>query len=533
MNLPGSNRVHYAVIQSIYDEFIMAEGAISQARLEMCLQTATGKWLENWGSYFNVARRLNEPDESYSQRIIKSIIAPKCTVPSIREHVADYLQYAYPEKEYTQDDVLIREPWRDVAKYSHFGILSGNAMMTSNYYTHAVIDVRIPEEITAELLELVNAIKAAGVKVLWGVYNSYDVVSGFNDADEAWAAYHRHMKTEAKNNSINGLMLSGNGESRKLSGEREIWFEIASHFEWYAKVLMHNTDDSMVISKRDLIGLIDSYTKKETITEPAPESRCAMSGGRCLSVDAVLTGLKPIEKEIDRIYKIGEEAVEMLAALDDFLTLSCTGRMSTSKGVLFQYDANVELYHRLLEALDKFREEHPEYYDSVQGQIESGERVMWYVKRNKNWIWNTPLMTKEDFYTYWEPFKGDEHTVNSIIDFEDVYYQGYITFGDKYQPPIVRGLPRMALPGAMDFPYLYQSQTIEQRDLDEVYQAKRQRLGMEGTDTIRAWQILEYERDGSPVPYSVIENEQGPIEIEKTMQMESQRHEGPCEHTKL
>lgn len=525
MNLSDSNKVHYAVIQSIYDEFIMGDEDLRQSRLEMCLSTATGAWLDAWGSYFNVSRKLGETDEAYSRRIIKSVLNPKCTIPALKDHIADYLQDQYPDKEYSKDDVIIKEPWKDVAKYSHYGSMSGNAVMSSNYYTHAVIDVRVPEEITKELIDLVNAVKAAGVKVLWSVYNAYEVVSGFNNAEDAWAAYHRHLQTMTKSNSASGLMLSGNGASRKLSGEKEIWFEVAIHHEWYAKVLMHNTDESMVISKRDLIGLIDYYTRKEVVTRPSEGKACAMSGRSALSVDAVLDGQAPVTEEVDRIIKVGEDVADMLGALDDFLTLSCTGRMSTSKGTLFEYNAAAELYDRLLEAVRKFREENPDYYESVQGMIENGERCMWYVARNKNWIWNTPLMSMEDFYEYWEPFGDPEHTAASIIGFEDAYYAGYITFGDKYQPPIVRGIPRMALVGALDFPYLFESQTLQQRDLEAVYAAKLERYGTGAGDDTRVSHILDYERDGSPKPFSVIENEQSPIEVDNQFAFEVRPHD--------
>lgn len=526
MNLTRSGRVHYAVIQSLNDEFIMAGGDLDQARLEMCLSTASGKWLDAWGSYFNVSRKLDEADVDFSRRIIDSVISPKCTIPAIRDDITDYLQAHHPEKGYTSTDVIIKEPWQDIGKYSHFGTLSGNAIMTSSYYTHAVIDIRIPEEITDDLLDLVNAVKAAGVKVMWGVYNSYEVVSGFDTADDAWAAYHRHMQTHVRNDSINGLILSGNGASRKLSGEKEIWFEVATHHEWYVKVLMHDTDKSMVITKKDLIGLIDSYTRKETVMLPPDGRQCTMSGGGCLSVDAVLDGPRPRYEEVERIMKIGEDALQLLETLDDFLTLSCTGRLSTSKGTLFEYNAAAQLYRHLMDAVGRFQEENPEYAASVQGPIENGgDRCMWYVARNKNWVWNTPLMSMEDFYGYWEPFEGDEHTLQSIYEFEDAYYEGYITFGDRYQPPIVRRKPIMALPGALSFPYLFESQTLKFKDLNQLYADRMRRFGMNPADDTRLSQILEYEREGSPQPYSVIENEQGPIEVTNQFLFEARPHD--------
>ena len=48
--------VHHAVIQSIYDAFVMVDGDIDLMRLEMCLSTASGKWLDYWGDFCTVNR---------------------------------------------------------------------------------------------------------------------------------------------------------------------------------------------------------------------------------------------------------------------------------------------------------------------------------------------------------------------------------------------------------------------------------------------------------------------------------------------
>ena len=75
INLNKSGRVHHAIIQSIYDCFVMAREDIDLARLEMCLATATGHWLDCWGEYFGVFRKSGETDDYYCKRIIKEVIS--------------------------------------------------------------------------------------------------------------------------------------------------------------------------------------------------------------------------------------------------------------------------------------------------------------------------------------------------------------------------------------------------------------------------------------------------------------------------
>ena len=86
LNLNTSTKVHYAIIQSIYDCFIMAKEDMDLARLEMCLSTATGYWLDTWGEFFSVYRKSGELDGHYQKRIIDSVIQPKSTIPSIKDN---------------------------------------------------------------------------------------------------------------------------------------------------------------------------------------------------------------------------------------------------------------------------------------------------------------------------------------------------------------------------------------------------------------------------------------------------------------
>lgn len=511
LDLHNSSRVHNAVIQSIYDCFVMAREDIDLARLEMCLSTATGYWLDCWGEYFNVYRKSGEQDREYSKRIIDSVISPKCTIPAIKDHVVDYLNSKY-HKEYTREDVLIREPWKDIAKYSHKGALSRDARFFSgDYYCHAVLDISIPEEVESGVVDLVNAVKAAGVKVIWSILNSYDIVSGFNSADDAWASYLRHIQMQTQRNQYTGLVLSNSSPNPVLSGSREIWSITTSLYQWYAKVLDKDTDKSIIITKKDLIGIIDYYKVVEETLETDPTKSLRPSDDGTMSVGKVMSGAQAEVKRTEHLVGVGDDVLKSLEILDKFLTLSYQGRMSTSEGVMFNYTTSHKLYSQLAQMIAKFKEEHPDYYNALQPPILNGERAMWLVTRNKNWLWNTPTMSHDDFYKLWEPYEGyEEHTINSIIEFEDAYYQGYLTFGDQYQPPIVVGKPFRWTP-KIHKEWMFNSVVFENTDLEQLYTRQFYPMGMVENNDPLVREIEEFEENYSEWGYSTVGDEQPPI----------------------
>ena len=163
LNLSAASKVHNAIIQSIYDCFIMARDDLTAMRLEMCLSTATGHWLDCWGEFFSVYRKSGETDKSYSKRIIYEVTQPKSTIPAVKDGIINYLNSKY-NKSYTREDITVKEPWKEIAKYSHKGTLSNTARFFSgDYYCHAIMDISIPEQITGDLIDLASSIKAAGV----------------------------------------------------------------------------------------------------------------------------------------------------------------------------------------------------------------------------------------------------------------------------------------------------------------------------------------------------------------------------------
>ena len=169
VNLNSNNETHKAIISSLFNTFVMIEGDIVKARLEMCLLTASGKWLDYWGDFFNIPRYENELDEDYVKRIVLEVIAPKVTIPALQQASARYTNRTEGTN-YKPEDFQILEPWKQLLKLSHRGTLDGDSYLwSSDYYTQAIIDILLPEGKTLSdgLRKYLARVKAAGVQILY------------------------------------------------------------------------------------------------------------------------------------------------------------------------------------------------------------------------------------------------------------------------------------------------------------------------------------------------------------------------------
>lgn len=186
LNLNKSNKVHNIVISAIFKSFLMIEDDIDHMKLEVCLKTATGEWLDLWGYYFNIPRKSGESDEIYSDRIISTVIEPKATLNALKKSTAKWLNLNKGDN-WDASDVRAFEPWTELLVLSHRGELSHIGRLPSpDYWSHCVVDMSLPDEteLSLELIEYLNTIKAAGVKLVWSrVMSGWGVLDGYYDAD--------------------------------------------------------------------------------------------------------------------------------------------------------------------------------------------------------------------------------------------------------------------------------------------------------------------------------------------------------------
>lgn len=148
-DMEKSSEPHFAVIQSIYDEFVIVENDIRKMRLEMSLGTAHGKWLDLWGKLFKVSRNALS-DDNYRRKIILKVTNPVISLPRLREIIEEKLM-SFGIR--LTDEVVIDEMYEFIAKYSENACLSGNteydekrvARFSSYDYSYGRIIIRLTQ----------------------------------------------------------------------------------------------------------------------------------------------------------------------------------------------------------------------------------------------------------------------------------------------------------------------------------------------------------------------------------------------------
>jgi hypothetical protein len=143
---------------------------LDDLELQYKISTAGGEWLDEWGSWFNVYREVDEQDNEYRGRILSMVSTPKNTIPAIKQAVATYLS-SYYGITIDPNQVEVYEPYTHIIKYS----VLGNTYSTeykysdSQFYRTNVISIIIPYGATSGLKQVLQTIKPAGLRVVFNV----------------------------------------------------------------------------------------------------------------------------------------------------------------------------------------------------------------------------------------------------------------------------------------------------------------------------------------------------------------------------
>lgn len=159
------NDVHKAVLGSIENQLDTLNDDIDQLKNELAIDTADSVWLDKWGEWFGVTRKVGESDDDYRQRIIGALQNEKVTIPAIIEMTKLVLG----------EDTLVQiyEPYHNLRIFDISSFSQDGAFQDGSYYTTAVFDLIVNKPITDELIFVINLIKAAGVTPYF-TYNASD-----------------------------------------------------------------------------------------------------------------------------------------------------------------------------------------------------------------------------------------------------------------------------------------------------------------------------------------------------------------------
>ena len=153
---------NYILLNTLNEELNTVERDTIESKLQSSLKSATGTYLDKFGDWFGVYRKVDEEDEKYRQRIIKYLLLKRGTNNAIIEGIKYYLD---------RDDlnISIYEPFKNIF-YTNKSELNGNDKLMGYYYRFAVINVTIGNYFPLEIIDIINEFKPAGVKL----YVTYD-----------------------------------------------------------------------------------------------------------------------------------------------------------------------------------------------------------------------------------------------------------------------------------------------------------------------------------------------------------------------
>ncbi|AYJ75732.1 putative baseplate protein 2 [Bacillus phage BSP18] len=156
-NIENKTTANGAILAAIDTELTSTEIDMINSKTLMSLDTATGKWLDQYGSLFGVLRKDQESDDDYRKRIISYVLLKRGTIPAIIDALRDYLQ------DYSSY-IEIYEPYTNVFILNHSKLNSKDHFL-GEYYTVAVIDIKFSRPFPADIMGVINEFKPAGVTV--------------------------------------------------------------------------------------------------------------------------------------------------------------------------------------------------------------------------------------------------------------------------------------------------------------------------------------------------------------------------------
>lgn len=146
-----------AILSAIDKELTQAEIDAIEGKVVMDLEKSTGKWLDQYGDIFGVIRRDDEDDDLYRSRIINYVLLKRGTIPAIQDAIREFL------RDY-DSHIEVYEPHRNIFTLNK-SKLNGPDHFLGEYYTFAVIDVKIARNFPEGIIDIINEFKPAGVTV--------------------------------------------------------------------------------------------------------------------------------------------------------------------------------------------------------------------------------------------------------------------------------------------------------------------------------------------------------------------------------
>jgi hypothetical protein len=153
--IENNNKANAAILAAIDKELKDTEKESIKSKLLMSLNTASEEWLDQYGKLFGVLRREGEEDDTYRNRIISYVLLKRGTIPAIKAAIRDFLN------DY-ESYIEIYEPYKNIFTLNK-SKLNGEDHFLGEYYTVAVIDIKLSRPFPIGIIDVINEFKPAGV----------------------------------------------------------------------------------------------------------------------------------------------------------------------------------------------------------------------------------------------------------------------------------------------------------------------------------------------------------------------------------
>ena len=155
--IEDKRRANAAILSALDRELKDTEAETIRSKVLLSLHTSSGEWLDQYGKIFGVLRNDSEKDENYRQRIINYVLLKRGTIPAIKDAIREFLQDF-------DSEIEVYEPYTNVFILNK-SKLNGPDHMLGEYYTTAVMDIRLSRPFPKGIMDIINEFKPAGVTV--------------------------------------------------------------------------------------------------------------------------------------------------------------------------------------------------------------------------------------------------------------------------------------------------------------------------------------------------------------------------------
>ena len=151
-----------AVLHAVANSLAEAEQKVIADKPLQSLATATGAYLDYYGTWWGLARHKGEDDEHFRKRMEHYLLLPRGT----RNAIINAIRYYLKDKDRYVD---VFEPWTRIFTLDN-SKLDGADHMQGAYYRYGVIDVSLDVPIDENILRVIDAFRPVGIKV----YSNYN-----------------------------------------------------------------------------------------------------------------------------------------------------------------------------------------------------------------------------------------------------------------------------------------------------------------------------------------------------------------------